>query len=190
MSFWRSPFPFPAKNLTQTGLIRKWIKRFKEQQRDPFVNPNPSSYPGTGLLLGRCLAKIVPSPTCHQSVSDRTRASCRSFRTPAPPFTSKTHNKKDVSGDEEGTAWREAATFLQSRKQPAHQACLPHTTGQARNPSQLCLSHSQLGIIYYSNCSPLRLTSVFTIKKDDPTLGSWVYFPGDNSRCVVKIIAL
>lgn len=73
-------------------------KKIQEQQRDPFVNPNPSSSPGTGLLLGGYLAKIVPSPTCHQSVSDRTQASCRSFRTPAPPFTSKTHNKEDVSG--------------------------------------------------------------------------------------------
>ena len=142
------------------------------------------------MLSGRYLAKIVPSPTCHQSVSDRIRASCKSFRTPAPPFTSKTRNKKDVSGDEEGTAWREAATFLQRRTQPAHQACLPHTAGQARNPSQLCLSHSQLGVLYYSNCAPLRLTSVFTMKKDDPTLGSGVYVPGDNSQYEVKIVAL
>lgn len=74
--------------------------------------------------------------------------------TPAPPFTSKTHNKEDVSGGR--TAWREAATFLQRRKQPGlTRACLPHTTGQASNPSQLCLSHCyNLGIIYYSNCSP------------------------------------
>ena len=60
------------------------------------------------------------------------------------------------------------------------------TTGQARNPSQLCLSHDTR----CSDCSPLRLTSIFTTKKDEPTLGSWAYFPGDNSRYVVKFVAL
>lgn len=183
MSFWRSPFPFPAKNLAQTGLIRKWIKRFKEQQRDPFVKPNPSSSPGTGLLLGGYLAKIVPSPTCHQSVSDRTRAPCPSFYKQDTQQGRCLWGRTAQHGERLLHFCREGSNLL------TRHVCLTQLDRQAIHLSCVWAT-IQLGIIYYSNCSPLRLTSIFTIKKDDPTLGSWVYFPGDNSRYVVKIVAL
>lgn len=73
-------------------------KKIQGTAERSFCQPKLLFFSRNRVAVGRYLAKIVPSPTCHQSVSDRTRASCRSFRTPAPPFTSKTHNKEDVSG--------------------------------------------------------------------------------------------
>lgn len=161
---WRSPFPFPAKNLTQTGLIRKWIKRFKEQQRS-FCQPKPLFFSRNRVAVGRISCKDCSQPHLPSECSDRTQASCRSFRTPAPPFTSKTHSKEECLWGRTATAWRRGC-YISAEKEAA---CSPgmsasHNWTGKQSISAVFEPQYNLGSFTTATVAS-RLTSIFTIRK-------------------------
>ena len=184
------PTTLPCQKPHSNRLIRKWMKRLSGTAERSFRQPKPLFFPRDKVAVGKIPCKDCSQPHLASKCEWRNPCHLRVLQNPCPSFHKQDTQQGRCLWGWGRLEWTEAATFLQRRKQPAHQACLSPQPDRQEIHLNCVGATVQGGIIYYSQCSPLRLTSIFTTKKDDPTLGSWAYFPGDNSWYVVKFVAL
>lgn len=165
-------------------------KKIQGTAERSFCQPKPLFFSRNRVAVGRISCKDCSQPHLPSECEWQNPSLLQVLQNPCPSFYKQdTQQGRCLWGRTAQHGERLLHFCREGSNLLTRHVCLTQLDRQAIHLSCVWAT-IQLGIIYYSNCSPLRLTSIFTIKKDDPTLGSWVYFPGDNSRYVVKIVAL
>ena len=86
MSFWRSPFPFPAKNLTQTRAHQEMDKKIQGTTERSFCQPKPLFFSRYRVAVGKISCKDCSQPHLPSECEWQNLSLLQVLQNPCPSF--------------------------------------------------------------------------------------------------------